>query len=94
VRLSAGPRILTFEVADAGAGFDPATTERGMGLQIMQDRVDALEGELLGFAVDSLAPLGRKAEPLAQPLTSPAVRSAAGCIGSCHPGWRSSSLQR
>ena len=47
VRLSAGPRILTFEVADSGAGFDPATTDRGMGLQIMQDRVDALEGELL-----------------------------------------------
>ena len=48
VRLSAaGPRILTFEVVDHGTGFDPAATDRGMGLQIMQDRVDALEGELL-----------------------------------------------
>ena len=47
VRLSAGPRILTFEVVDRGAGFDPAATDRGMGLQIMQDRVDALDGDLL-----------------------------------------------
>jgi signal transduction histidine kinase len=47
VRLSAGPRVLTFEVVDRGTGFDPAATDRGMGLQIMQDRVDALEGELL-----------------------------------------------
>jgi signal transduction histidine kinase len=47
VRLSAGPRVLTFEVVDSGEGFDPAATDRGMGLQIMQDRVDALEGELV-----------------------------------------------
>jgi signal transduction histidine kinase len=47
VRLSAGPKVLTFEVVDRGAGFDPAATHRGMGLQIMQDRVDALDGELL-----------------------------------------------
>jgi signal transduction histidine kinase len=47
VRLSAGPKVLTFEVVDRGPGFDPAATDRGMGLQIMQDRVDALEGELL-----------------------------------------------
>ncbi len=46
VRLSAGPQVLTFEVVDRGAGFDPAATDRGMGLQIMQDRVDALEGSL------------------------------------------------
>jgi signal transduction histidine kinase len=47
VRLSAGPKVLTFEVVDRGAGFDPVATHRGMGLQIMQDRVDALDGELL-----------------------------------------------
>ena len=46
VRLSAGPQVLTFEVVDRGTGFDPAATDRGMGLQIMQDRVDALEGSL------------------------------------------------
>jgi signal transduction histidine kinase len=38
--------VLTFEIADAGPGFDPDVTERGMGLDIMQDRVDALEGDL------------------------------------------------
>jgi signal transduction histidine kinase len=37
---------LTFEIADDGAGFDVAHTPRGMGLQIIQDRVDALEGSL------------------------------------------------
>jgi signal transduction histidine kinase len=46
VRLSAGPEVLTFEVTDQGAGFDPAATDRGMGMQIMQDRVDALDGSL------------------------------------------------
>jgi len=46
VRLSAGPEVVTFEVADRGAGFDPTVTDRGMGLQIMQDRVDALDGTL------------------------------------------------
>ncbi len=33
-------------IADDGRGFDPAVTLAGMGMQIMQDRVDALEGEL------------------------------------------------
>ncbi len=37
---------LSFEVADRGPGFDADRTPRGMGLQIMQDRVDALEGVL------------------------------------------------
>ena len=37
---------LTFEIADDGPGFDVARTSRGMGLQIIQDRVDALEGSL------------------------------------------------
>ena len=31
---------------DQGPGFDVATTPPGMGMQIMQDRVDALAGEL------------------------------------------------
>jgi signal transduction histidine kinase len=46
VRLSLGPTRLTFEVVDGGAGFDPSSTSDGMGLQIMRDRVDALDGEL------------------------------------------------
>lgn len=46
VRLATEGGALTFEIADAGPGFDPDATERGMGLDIMQDRVDALEGDL------------------------------------------------
>ena len=46
VRLATDGDALTFEIADAGPGFDPDTTARGMGLDIMQDRVDALEGDL------------------------------------------------
>jgi signal transduction histidine kinase len=38
--------LLTFRVADAGAGFDPARTKRGSGLQNMQDRLEALGGSL------------------------------------------------
>jgi signal transduction histidine kinase len=37
---------LTFEIVDDGPGFDVALTPRGMGIEIMQDRVDALEGTL------------------------------------------------
>jgi signal transduction histidine kinase len=38
---------LAFEVADRGPGFEASTRDGGMGLQIMRDRVDALEGELV-----------------------------------------------
>jgi len=37
---------IAFQIRDDGGGFDVATTPRGMGLQIVQDRVDALEGTL------------------------------------------------
>jgi signal transduction histidine kinase len=37
---------LVFEVADRGPGFDVPTTGGGMGLQIMRDRIDALDGSL------------------------------------------------
>jgi signal transduction histidine kinase len=37
---------IVVEIRDYGPGFDPRATPRGMGLQIMQDRVDALDGEL------------------------------------------------
>jgi signal transduction histidine kinase len=46
VRLSSAGPQLSFEVSDDGPGFDPAVTRRGMGLDIIQDRVDALEGTL------------------------------------------------
>jgi len=46
VALSSDADILAFEIRDDGAGFDVATTPRGMGLQIVQDRVDALDGTL------------------------------------------------
>jgi signal transduction histidine kinase len=37
---------LEFRVEDDGQGFDPATTERGTGLQGISDRVDAIGGEV------------------------------------------------
>lgn len=37
---------LTFEVADDGRGFDPATVRSGTGLQGIADRLSALHGEL------------------------------------------------
>ena len=46
VRLSDGAGTLTFEVADDGCGFDPASTGYGTGLQGMADRLDALGGSL------------------------------------------------
>jgi signal transduction histidine kinase len=38
--------MVSFEVTDEGPGFDQATTPRGAGRAIMQDRVEALEGSL------------------------------------------------
>jgi signal transduction histidine kinase len=46
VRLELDGEELAFEISDDGPGFDVAHTSRGMGLQIIQDRVDALEGSL------------------------------------------------
>jgi two-component system, NarL family, sensor kinase len=46
VALSLDEDEIAFEIRDEGAGFDVARTPRGMGLQIVQDRVDALEGNL------------------------------------------------
>jgi signal transduction histidine kinase len=47
VRLSEEEDRLTFEVSDDGAGFDPAATGYGTGLQGMADRLDAIGGTLL-----------------------------------------------
>ncbi|MGH2595679.1 MAG: ATP-binding protein [Actinomycetota bacterium] len=37
---------LTFSVRDEGSGFEVGARTGGMGMRIMQDRIDALEGEL------------------------------------------------
>ncbi|HXY71928.1 MAG TPA: ATP-binding protein [Actinomycetota bacterium] len=47
IRLSASNRDLSFEVADNGGGFDPATTGFGPSLQAMSDRLEALDGTLV-----------------------------------------------
>ncbi|HWO70795.1 MAG TPA: ATP-binding protein [Actinomycetota bacterium] len=46
VRLDREEDAVRFEVLDGGPGFDPAATPPGRGLQVMRDRVEALEGEL------------------------------------------------
>jgi signal transduction histidine kinase len=46
VALSSDADAISFEIRDDGPGFDVAATPRGMGLQIVQDRVDALDGTL------------------------------------------------
>jgi signal transduction histidine kinase len=46
VRLEDLAGTLMFEVTDDGAGFDPAATGFGTGLQGMADRLDALAGSL------------------------------------------------
>jgi signal transduction histidine kinase len=46
VRLDASEDGVTFEVADEGPGFDPATTPEGAGRAIIRDRVEALDGVL------------------------------------------------
>jgi signal transduction histidine kinase len=46
VRLGADQGYLTFSVADDGAGFKPAASSSGTGIQGMTDRVEALGGTL------------------------------------------------
>ena len=46
VRLWVQGDELGFSVTDDGAGFDPATTRLGSGLQNMSDRLAALDGSL------------------------------------------------
>ena len=47
VRLARGRRPRSFTVEDDGAGFDPATAERGAGLTNLADRVAAVGGTLV-----------------------------------------------
>ena len=46
VRLDLDGDVIAVEIRDGGPGFDTETTPRGMGLEIVQDRVDALDGTL------------------------------------------------
>ena len=46
VRLHAERGVLSFEVADDGSGFDPASQAKGAGIQNMEDRFDALGGSV------------------------------------------------
>ena len=46
VRLDLDGDAIAVEIHDEGPGFDVMSTPRGMGLEIVQDRVDALEGTL------------------------------------------------
>jgi signal transduction histidine kinase len=46
VRFSLEDRQVAFEIRDDGPGFDLATVPVGMGLQIVRDRVEALDGTL------------------------------------------------
>jgi signal transduction histidine kinase len=46
IRLAQADGALTFEIADDGVGFDPATATRGTGLQGIADRLAALGGTL------------------------------------------------
>ena len=46
IELSLDASILTFSVRDDGSGFDVESRPGGMGMRIMQDRIDALDGVL------------------------------------------------
>jgi len=46
VRLRESDSVVSFEVEDDGAGFDPTMTSMGTGLQGMTDRLAALGGSL------------------------------------------------
>jgi signal transduction histidine kinase len=51
VSLGVEDGTLWFTIHDDGPGYDMAQVHRGMGLDIMQDRVDALEGSLATASV-------------------------------------------
>jgi signal transduction histidine kinase len=68
IRLTDRDGWLEFAIEDDGAGFDPATTPRGAGLQNMTDRLEALDGKLdvrsapgSGTTVAGRVPVGGRA---------------------------------
>lgn len=46
LRLAGTDGMVEFEVSDEGTDFDPTSTGEGMGIQIMRDRLEALDGTL------------------------------------------------
>ena len=67
VRLGRDDGRLSFEVSDDGAGFDPAATSYGTGLQGIVDRLAALGGRLevrsvpgAGTALLGMVPVGTR----------------------------------
>ena len=71
VRLRERNGELAFEVEDDGQGFDPATQQKGSGLQNMEDRMDALGGGVVlssapgaGTTVEGRIPVGVTEEEL------------------------------
>jgi signal transduction histidine kinase len=74
IRLRADNGLLRFEVDDDGVGFDLAITKKGSGLINMEDRLDALGGDLR--VVSSVGKGTSVAGSLA--ITSPAMMAAVG----------------
>jgi signal transduction histidine kinase len=70
VSLDQGSRLLTFEVADDGDGFDPAVARVGSGLRNMRDRVESLGGTLAVTSSPGEGTLVRGTVPLTQPAAS------------------------
>ncbi len=70
VRLSEDASQLRFEVADDGAGFDPAGTRRGAGLTNMDDRLEALGGSLQIEASPGAGTVLRGSLPVEQLVTA------------------------
>jgi len=68
VRLAAGGDALEVSIDDAGAGFDPAAGW-GMGLAIVKDRVDALDGTLVIESTPGAGTQVRIRLPLATEVT-------------------------
>jgi signal transduction histidine kinase len=54
-------------IADDGQGFDLTTTKRGSGLMNMEDRLDAMGGNLQIESIVGVGTTLRATVPLAQP---------------------------
>jgi signal transduction histidine kinase len=70
VVLTCSEGSLSFEVGDDGVGFDPTTVSRGIGLQSMADRIEALGGSLVvasepgaGSVVSGSVPVSSEVAP-------------------------------
>ncbi len=75
VRVEHADGCLTFAVTDDGPGFEPDTVTRGAGLQNIEDRVEALGGELV---IDSVPGRGTTIAGRLPARTPASDRGAAG----------------